>query len=82
MSELRKDPIVGRWVIIAHERARRFQSAPLTLPFAAARRHVEARAEDLAQTRPECGHATNAICFVGRRERTRGARGALRVGIA
>jgi uncharacterized protein YbcC (UPF0753/DUF2309 family) len=56
----------------AHERARRFQSAPLTLPFAAARRHVEARAEDLAQTRPECGHATNAICFVGRRERTRG----------
>lgn len=56
----------------AHERARRFQSAPLTMPFAAARRHVEARAEDLAQTRPECGHATNAICFVGRRERTRG----------
>jgi uncharacterized protein YbcC (UPF0753/DUF2309 family) len=56
----------------AHERARRFQSAPLTLPFAAARRHVEGRAEDLAQTRPECGHATNAICFVGRRRRTRG----------
>ncbi len=56
----------------AHERARRFQSAPLTLPFATARRHVEGRAEDLAQTRPECGHATNAICFVGRRERTRG----------
>jgi uncharacterized protein YbcC (UPF0753/DUF2309 family) len=56
----------------AHERARRFQSAPLTLPDAAARRHVEARAEDLAQTRPECGHATNAICFVGRRQRTRG----------
>jgi uncharacterized protein YbcC (UPF0753/DUF2309 family) len=56
----------------AHERARRFQSAPLTMPFVTARRHVEARAEDLAQTRPECGHATNAICFVGRRQRTRG----------
>ena len=28
--------------------------------------------EDLAQTRPECGHATNAVCIVGRRERTRG----------
>lgn len=56
----------------AHERSRRFQSAPLTMPFSAARRHVEARAEDLAQTRPECGHATNAICFVGRRQRTRG----------
>ncbi len=56
----------------AHERSRRFQSAPLTLSFAAARRHVEARGEDLAQTRPECGHASNAICFVGRRQRTRG----------
>jgi hypothetical protein len=33
---------------------------------------VEGRAEDLAQTRPEYGHATNALCFVGRRWRTRG----------
>jgi hypothetical protein len=32
---------------------------------------VENRAEDLSQTRPECGHATNAICVVGRRRRTR-----------
>ena len=56
----------------AHERCRRFMSAPLTLSFAAAREHVEERAEDLAQTRPECGHATNAICIVGRREWTRG----------
>ena len=56
----------------AHERCRRFMSAPLNLSFPAARRHVEERAEDLAQARPECGHATNAICIVGRRERTRG----------
>jgi hypothetical protein len=56
----------------AHERSRRFLSAPLTLSFAAARQHVEGRAEDLAQARPECGHATNAICIVGRRERTQG----------
>lgn len=56
----------------AHERCRRFRSAPLTLTFAAARRHVEERSEDLAQTRPECGHATNALCIVGRRSRTRG----------
>jgi uncharacterized protein YbcC (UPF0753/DUF2309 family) len=35
-------------------------------------RHVEARAEDLAQARPEYNHATNAVCFVGRRIRTRG----------
>ena len=56
----------------AHERCRRFESAPLTLSFAGARQHVESRAEDLAQVRPEWGHATNAICIVGRRERTRG----------
>lgn len=53
----------------AHERCRRFQSAPLDLSFAAARRHVEGRSEDLAQTRPEFGNASNAICFVGRRVR-------------
>ncbi|MBM3982727.1 MAG: DUF2309 domain-containing protein, partial [Planctomycetes bacterium] len=56
----------------AHERCRRFMSAPLTLTPAEARRHVEARSEDLAQTRPELGHATNALCVVGRRARTRG----------
>jgi uncharacterized protein YbcC (UPF0753/DUF2309 family) len=28
--------------------------------------------EDLSQVRPEYGHATNAICIVGRRERNRG----------
>jgi uncharacterized protein YbcC (UPF0753/DUF2309 family) len=56
----------------AHERCRRFESAPLTLSLEEALRHVEGRAEDLSQTRPEYGHATNAICVVGRRERTRG----------
>lgn len=56
----------------AHERCRRFMSAPLSLTFDEALRHVEGRAEDLSQTRPECGHATNALAFVGRRSRTRG----------
>jgi len=56
----------------AHERCRRFQSAPLTMDFSTAHRHVEERSEDLAQTRPECGHATNALCIVGRRSRTQG----------
>ncbi len=56
----------------AHERCRRFDSAPLTLSFAAARQHVEARAEDLAQVRPEWGHATNAFSIVGRRRWSRG----------
>jgi uncharacterized protein YbcC (UPF0753/DUF2309 family) len=56
----------------AHERCRRFESAPLSLDAERALAHVEARAVDLAQPRPEYGHATNAVCFVGRRARTRG----------
>lgn len=56
----------------AHERCRRFESAPLSITPAEARRHVEGRAEDLAQVRPEWGHATNALTIVGRRKRTRG----------
>ena len=34
--------------------------------------HVEGRAEDLSQVRPEYGHATNALCFVGERKWNRG----------
>lgn len=56
----------------AHERCRRFESAPLTIDPASALVHAEAHAYDLAQPRPEYGHATNAVCIVGRRERTRG----------
>jgi uncharacterized protein YbcC (UPF0753/DUF2309 family) len=56
----------------AHERCRRFDSAPTDLSFEAAHRHVENRSEDLAQARPEFGNASNAICFVGRRQRVKG----------
>lgn len=56
----------------AHERCRRFYSADVDLSPAAALRHVEARAEDLSQARPEYNHATNAMCIVGRREWSRG----------
>jgi uncharacterized protein YbcC (UPF0753/DUF2309 family) len=56
----------------AHERCRRFDSAPLSLSPQQALAHVEARCEDLAQPRPEYGHATNAVCIIGRRARTRG----------
>ncbi|MCH5376046.1 MAG: DUF2309 domain-containing protein, partial [Planctomycetes bacterium] len=56
----------------AHERCRRFESAELTMSHEAALRHVEGRAEDLSQVRPEYGHATNALCFVGRRQGNRG----------
>jgi uncharacterized protein YbcC (UPF0753/DUF2309 family) len=56
----------------AHERCRRFAAAPRVLSPERAKRHVEARAFDLAQPRPELGHATNAACFVGRRALTAG----------
>ncbi len=56
----------------AHERCRRFDSAAPWLPPAGALFHVQARATDLAQPRPEYGHATNAVCVIGRRRRTRG----------
>jgi uncharacterized protein YbcC (UPF0753/DUF2309 family) len=59
-------------MLSAHERCRRFESAPLTLSPAAALRHVEERAVDLSQARPELGHVTNAACIVGRRSMTRG----------
>ncbi len=56
----------------AHERCRRFYSAPLQISLTDAHRHVRGRSEDLAQPRPEYGNASNALCFVGRRERSRG----------
>jgi len=57
----------------AHERSRRFELAPPPDEGPdAALRHVEERSEDLAQVRPEYGHATNSVCIVGRRSRTRG----------
>ena len=56
----------------AHERCRRFDGVPTWYPAAAALAHVQGRADDLAQPRPEYGHATNAFCIIGRRMRTRG----------
>ena len=56
----------------AHERCRRFDAVPRWYPPLAALAHVQGRAADLAQPRPEYGHATNAFCVIGRRTRTRG----------
>ena len=56
----------------AHERCRRFDAVPTWYPALAALAHVEGRAADLAQPRPEYGHATNAFCVIGRRSRTAG----------
>ncbi len=56
----------------AQERCRRFAGVPTWFTPELALAHVEGRSEDLAQPRPEYGHATNAACVVGRRSRTRG----------
>lgn len=56
----------------ALERARRFEAAWADLTPTAALQHVQERAEHLAEPRPEYGHATNAVCVVGRRSLTRG----------
>jgi uncharacterized protein YbcC (UPF0753/DUF2309 family) len=57
----------------AEERCRRFARSTTSAPTgAAALDAVRARRWDLAEPRPEYNHATNAFCFVGRRERTRG----------
>lgn len=56
----------------AHERTRRFEAASSSRQFIDGLHHVEARAEHLAEPRPEYGHCTNSVCFVGRRDLTRG----------
>jgi len=56
----------------AHERCRRFGATRRTVDADGATARVAERSVDLAQPRPEYGHATNAVCIVGRRSRTRG----------
>ncbi|MDD5277167.1 MAG: DUF2309 domain-containing protein [Methylovulum sp.] len=56
----------------AHERCRRLASAPLKPTPAQALAHVQERAVDFSQVRPELGHATNAAAVIGRRALTQG----------
>ena len=57
----------------AEERCRRFTRSVTSAPSGdAAWDAVRARRWDLAEPRPEYNHATNAVCVVGRRLRTRG----------
>ncbi len=55
----------------AQERCRRFGVAAARVLRPLALAHVEARAVDLAEARPEYCHGGNAACFIGRRARTR-----------
>lgn len=60
-------------LLSAHERCRRFASAPHQPSLRKAMSHVMNRAADFSQARPELGHATNAAAVIGRRSATRGA---------
>jgi uncharacterized protein YbcC (UPF0753/DUF2309 family) len=57
----------------AHERCRRLASAPKNPTPKAALAHIEERAVDFSQVRPELGHATHAAAVIGRRSLTQGA---------
>ena len=56
----------------AQERCRRFDTAAPRISPRDALLHVEGRAEDLSQVRPEYNHATTALCLVGSRDWSRG----------
>ncbi len=57
----------------AHERSRKFASAPRGLSREQAHRHIVGRGYDFSQARPELGHATNACAVIGRRSVSQGA---------
>jgi len=67
------DEVARACVGSAHERARKFASAPRDADPLRAYRHIVGRAYDFTQARPELGHATNAAAVIGRRSITRGA---------
>ncbi|MBF0422693.1 MAG: DUF2309 domain-containing protein [Magnetococcales bacterium] len=56
----------------AQERCRKVASAPPDPDPDTALHHFRNRCQDISQARPELGHATNAIAFVGRRSLSRG----------
>ncbi len=51
----------------ARERARRFASIDSNKPIAHIRRAIKARSVSYFEPRPELGHGTNALCYVGSR---------------
>lgn len=57
----------------AHERCRKFESAPENPGIDRALDHVVTRSLDISQVQPEFGHATNAAAFIGRRALSQGA---------
>lgn len=58
-------------MLSAQERCRKFEDAPADVSAKQALNIVQRHAADLAQPRPEYGHATNAICIIGERDKTK-----------
>jgi len=56
----------------AHERSRRFASINTQADLSHVREAIRLRSVSLFEPRPELGHGTNALCFVGHRSRTKG----------
>jgi uncharacterized protein YbcC (UPF0753/DUF2309 family) len=56
----------------AKERSRRFSSINTQKDIKHVRNEVRKRAASLFEPRPELGHGTNALCFVGKRQLTKG----------
>ncbi len=71
LSRVRKSLDKAR-TLSAHERTRRFEAASPDFTPELGLRHVQERAEHIGEPRPEYGHCTNAVAYVGRREFTRG----------
>jgi len=56
----------------AQERSRRFSSINTQADLKHVREAIRLRSVSLFEPRPELGHGTNALCFVGHRSRTKG----------
>ncbi len=56
----------------AQERSRRFASINTKAGLSKVRQAIRQRSVSLFEPRPELGHGTNALCFVGHRSRTKG----------
>ncbi len=69
--ESMEDALLDACAHSAHERCRRFNDAPANITVQQALKVVQRHSTDLAQPRPEYGHSTNAVCIIGRREKTR-----------
>ncbi len=67
-----KDEMNKACRLSAHERCRKLASAPKNPNNTNALNHIVGRAVDYSQARPELGHATIAVGFVGRRHLSQG----------